>query len=615
MLQKNCRIENFNGLRFYEQDILFDDYEFAGNMQITLRAKYFNPGIGIALINSEGLSIRDKNELYLFRIGATETSVLYKKDDSLKRILRNTVSTKLPNENMEIVLKKIDKRVYMYVNGDMMYNMLLPTRMDTCNIGIYSSAGNIITGMSIASNIPDGWAVNMSNTNGGYIKFIKGGFSIEQCENDAQIEQEYISLAAGTYYLNYISEDNSDIKCSAYLSSDIRPFDEDKNILKKDNSFNLAYDTKINLKFSGTTGTIRNIHISDSPLDKYVETRDGNVSIDGSYITVYTKDEFGQSIRKVEWTATIYDTPDELSQDPNDVFYVAADEASIYTPSMVNVIKNLEFRYVFDVSSSTLNVYKVNELMSSIQLSHVINKITIMKNMDTSITDFTVTDMNNNSTKLTVQRGLKKYIENNISGPIIAASEDQGIVTPLDISSSYRVFFNGSYDEFIFTNVEREIFEVANRIKLENKIAETLDAVKVYGIRHKANCKLEGIFRLENKELDNIAAMTKDYVILDRSYISEIRTLSGEIMFNGIAESNEFELIVVDYLKKDAYCINEKFDEKSYEVEVSSVKDNVKLRYDSFETSSDKDLEILTNHRLTDIAPQDNCYIVLRKEA
>ena len=35
MLQKNCRIQKENGIKFYEKDILFDDYVFTNNIEIS----------------------------------------------------------------------------------------------------------------------------------------------------------------------------------------------------------------------------------------------------------------------------------------------------------------------------------------------------------------------------------------------------------------------------------------------------------------------------------------------------------------------------------------------------------------------------------------------------
>ena len=66
MLQENCRIEKFNGYRFFEEDILFDDYMFSSDIQLTVDLDYVSPGFGIALIDNEGFSIKEKRFAYLF---------------------------------------------------------------------------------------------------------------------------------------------------------------------------------------------------------------------------------------------------------------------------------------------------------------------------------------------------------------------------------------------------------------------------------------------------------------------------------------------------------------------------------------------------------------------
>ena len=51
MLKSNSRIELLDGIRFYEQDVLYDDYVFTGSFKIELDIDYYNNGFGIMLIN------------------------------------------------------------------------------------------------------------------------------------------------------------------------------------------------------------------------------------------------------------------------------------------------------------------------------------------------------------------------------------------------------------------------------------------------------------------------------------------------------------------------------------------------------------------------------------
>ena len=63
MLQPNSRINLENGIKFYEQDILFDNYIYTGYFDIALTLNYASPGFGIGLTNSEGKSLSDKEEV------------------------------------------------------------------------------------------------------------------------------------------------------------------------------------------------------------------------------------------------------------------------------------------------------------------------------------------------------------------------------------------------------------------------------------------------------------------------------------------------------------------------------------------------------------------------
>ena len=57
MIQYDSRITIDDGIKFYEQDILYDDYLYSDNVDIALTLEYVTPGFGIALINNEGNSI------------------------------------------------------------------------------------------------------------------------------------------------------------------------------------------------------------------------------------------------------------------------------------------------------------------------------------------------------------------------------------------------------------------------------------------------------------------------------------------------------------------------------------------------------------------------------
>ena len=92
MFQNTSRIENIKGLRFYEQDILYDNYTYSEDIELVIDAQYLSPGFGIILLNNEGLTISEQKEMFLFRVGYHEASIIYKYEFEQDTIKRNNVS-------------------------------------------------------------------------------------------------------------------------------------------------------------------------------------------------------------------------------------------------------------------------------------------------------------------------------------------------------------------------------------------------------------------------------------------------------------------------------------------------------------------------------------------
>jgi hypothetical protein len=160
MFQSNSRIEKFKGLRFYEQDILMDDNIYSGDSQIVLNLDYLTPGIGLILMNYN----KNLNEMYLFRIGYKESSVVYKLGDITKTMFVTSTILTTPVENMIVTFSKVGRVIK--ITHDTLGELLsytLPNIMDKFYLGLYSNAGNIINSMSVATGIPDYWNINMKN--------------------------------------------------------------------------------------------------------------------------------------------------------------------------------------------------------------------------------------------------------------------------------------------------------------------------------------------------------------------------------------------------------------------------------------------------------------------
>ena len=236
MLQPNSRINLDKGIKFYEQDILYDNYIYTGDFDIALTLDYATPGFGI---------------------GLKSVDIIYLNKDAQKTLATyNSAYAKTYTEDLKYILQKRDAIFTLYVGEQKVCDFKSPEDFNTYNIIYYSSnKDNEIKNINIASSIPYGWVTNMQNTNGGYIWFYRDAFEFKHCNGEAEIEQPDIYLNYGKYYLKYETEGDCDIIPYVFQSDDERLFDKTKNILNPiDNSFKLDYSQKISLKFEGTKG-------------------------------------------------------------------------------------------------------------------------------------------------------------------------------------------------------------------------------------------------------------------------------------------------------------------------------------------------------------------------
>jgi hypothetical protein len=138
LFERNSRTEEFNGIRFYEQDILFDDYIYSGDIQVSFDLDYITPGIGIALMNNEGLPIAEQKESYLFKLGYRESSVIYRLVSVQKRMAMSATNLIPPAEGIHLTFSKKGKKITVVVDGyGTLIDYTLPISIDKYNIGIY----------------------------------------------------------------------------------------------------------------------------------------------------------------------------------------------------------------------------------------------------------------------------------------------------------------------------------------------------------------------------------------------------------------------------------------------------------------------------------------------
>ena len=487
LFEPNSRIEkNSNGVRFYEQDIIFSDYLFEGDVEVDLHIDYLHPGFGVVLAEKYKGGPRDSEKAHLFKLGnnafnvfeKTHLTQAHRKENAClfapgaKNTKANLVF-RLTGKTVDLLLRK-ENTAAKKIEYENLGDYKLQKKLKQYYIGFYSNKGNIIRSVSYLQGTPNKWDVSIKNTRGGRISFVKNGFRFEKCEQDAEIEQGSIELNPGTYYVSYDREKINgldDIKCFVFpsMAKDKKDdyFEDEKKNLVKDGKFTIKEKMGINIKFQGTSGQITNVAIKDDPESAFVETYDKGLTIEGSYIEITLK-EFS----KILWTGRIKSTPkftDFTKPCPYAVVETIGKKVSL---DDMNIKLGQEYYYEYIVKSNTARaLLGKNEVgYQTMPLStNDKGKIKIFHNMNATITKLILVDKDGEQIDVINQKTFKRYVPEEIGGPILI--KDSG-GEPLDISSSYREVAEPEY--------RIDLFQGNYEMALQEK---PLDInVEVYGI-------------------------------------------------------------------------------------------------------------------------------------
>ena len=619
MLQYNSRITIDNGIKFYEQDILYDDYLYSGDIYIALNLTYANPGFGIALINNEGNSIINSNAI-LFRLSNGMFEIIEKRTTDVATVLFSTsASPARPHkDNLFFKITKRGNNYSIFIDHLEFKNIALSFEIDNYLLGYYSNKDNIIKSINVAAAIPYDWNVNMSNTGGGYIFFKRDGFELTNCRLNAEVEQLNIELQRGEYYLKYNKSEGSDIKAYVMISQDSRLSDEEKNILNRNGRFTLQQPTSVSLKFVGTKGSVSNICVTTESDNDYIRTRveEGSYKeILGSSIKFLLSD-----IRYFELYATINNAPGNIHYSPSE-YSIIEMEGSLYGLHDLRISEDTEYKYVYESGEiSIIDSKNVKRWSGTVSLNKYIS---IFNNVSGTIHDIKIIDHDGNEYYIGVHNEITKYVPGLIKSPIVVLDRDRDDenARPLDLSSSYRVIEKANGPYYYFTNVEREYFDPKRRIVLEKLPLEESGSIKIYLIDKDAEFNLDKLLHIPDKGKDTIMdtidlCVNGQYLIISENEYSEFGVIvyreTGEIIFN--TDLSEYSHIIVDYMKKDSYAINFDYERQSYAVDISTTSENPSIIYDNIETVIDS-YEYINEQSYVNskIIPSENCYIVIGK--
>lgn len=572
MIKKNSRVEFSNGIKFYEQDLLYDDYIYSGSSTISVTLDYKNPGFGIALIASTSLTLTNNNAVLLFRIRNKVLEIIYKQDDS-QRVLATYNATYAQTVTENLVFT-IDKNVNSYnisIGGQKLVTFECQYDMSYYYIGYYSNQDNVIKHINIASAVPYGWIVNMDRTNGGYIDFYRDSFELKFCNGIAEIEQINISLKKGRYYLKYDSID-SDVGACIMFSNDDRVYDEDKNILNRDGSFDIPYDTKVNLKFKATKGLIKNITITTLSDNEYIRTSPDSLNsfVDISYLKVNLR-----AMQSFRFLGTITGVPgvDHYAPMTYGVIKINGFNYGIYDLNLA-----VGVRYVYSFDGERLLITNLDDqYVASIDIENEIDYLTLFENVNGILEEFIIINNEGDAVNLTIENTIKRYLPGVIKSPISIV--DDHTLIPLDLSASYRWFYKNDEKYYFFTNTEREYFEPNYRIKVASPILDKLNTVTVYGVKKYSTFNLDELLHIKNESLDSIDYCADAYDILFEENIESINKSTGEIRLNDV---EDYQYLIVDYIKDNSYCVNYRYEMNSYEIDIA-VSDNtpISMYYDN----------------------------------
>ena len=272
MIQPNGRIEQIDGMHFYEQDIVMLEYIYENSIKAIINLDYRYPGFGVVLATpANNQSAAFTNFAYLFRVGDGEWTIDSLWLDKQKRVAQGTTPlySDYKKQNNFVLTFKYDKvqdlaEWYMDVvdkqtgvsNTVRIMSYQMKEKIEEFRVGFYSNKNNTIKGASIYDERPQFWFTNIKNSNGGRISFKRNQIMFENTDEDLEVEEQLIPLKKGTYYFNYAAElaENGHVEAyvipSEYKMLQIDPSKKDlikHNIVKDNNVIEIEEDMEVNV--------------------------------------------------------------------------------------------------------------------------------------------------------------------------------------------------------------------------------------------------------------------------------------------------------------------------------------------------------------------------------
>lgn len=483
------------GIFFYEQDILYSSYLFQNSITVNMKARFEEPGLGLVIAEDNERDFRDASHLYLLDLGPNEFRVYEKHNVTQSSVLlSSTILAPERGKEVSLIFEMTGKDIaayFIYDNPDTkkeekqkLGTFRFTRKFSGYRIGIYSNKGNTIEDISFQQGIPENWQVNANNTRGGYISFFRDGFRFEKCLHDAEVEQDNITLPAGTYYLKYNTDavdKKMDIKAYLFPSNpkaggrkkikDDQMEDAKKSILTKDGIADIEEEGTYSLKFVGTSGKVTNIALMDNEKSDFVETREEIVADAGSSIVILT-----DGVKEVHWEGVIFDVPLWKNLREECPYAILATDIQRLNLDTFSLVKGERYKYVYDADQHLLTATSVSDpskvTTHEVDFGKVISKFTIFENMKAAIYNLELFYTSGMEVNINIQKTFRVFVPASISGPVIVA-DDKG--NSFDLSSAYREVVDPTWRIDLFAASKKEI-------ALSYHMTDVMAKPEVYGI-------------------------------------------------------------------------------------------------------------------------------------
>lgn len=563
MFDKTCRSVYENGLRFYEEDILFDSHIYSANQKVTLELDYLTNGVGLVIGLMPGKTLAEQKLYYFVRIDSYSASLFLVNQMHYERLEHVSTPISAPLERLKIEIQITSNQITLALNGRNYMYANVDYAIGQHHLGIYSQKNNTFLQMFIDSKAPTLWRVNMQAAQNGRISFDRNTVRFSECKYPAELLQEDIVLEPGEYHLHYESEGASIYVFDTNSSyADLK----DKNLLNSDNSFTVSEQTSVAIYVSGQNGFIKNLSLSRLKSAPYIESYLEPAIKDGSYLKV-----------KMEQLS-------EVSID----FVVRQDCFGTLVSDTVRKYERgfIEGEHSVLIKDNRIYLYLENEYVE--EVAFYSDTIELFNDLELYIYHITIKDNNNNVSDWFRKTDKEEWVKPSLNSPILATNE-QG--EELDLSASFREV-NGRY---IFTTTERETFEPYPIVKLSEPI---IALVGTYGIPKSAIVNENAFYKGKTENINDLSAYCSAYEpIINSSFDVHLNQV---VFYDDLSRYKE---VIVDYKKANSYAVNFVLELGKYRVETTS--DHYSYFYS---------LDGQEQYTRTIFKEVENKYVVLEKE-